>query len=337
MNFRNEWTEEVVLSLVENQVEESLHLDYKACGALQKTDRAKEEISKDVSSFANSDGGVIIYGVVEGKGDRKHLPERVDIGFNPSDISKEWLESIILSKINRRLDGVRVFPVELKSQNPGHFIYVVQIPQSKQSPHMASDKRFYKRFNFSAIPMEEYEIRDVMGRFTAPDLEIKSSVISQPQYQQTGEFTLDSHIFNNSSAPAHYARVFAYMDERIANVSGFYGRMRQIGRTDMTVSHGVCAVVKYEYLYCPPRIPIFGTDGFPLYHDELSAVILRLPISGINNSIKNSFGPMNFTLVWEIQSPGMEVRRIEEQIIADDLNVSLIRQSDKDVVKSGVV
>ena len=41
-----------------NEIEENLHLDYKSAGALSKIDRKKDEITKDVSALANSDGGI---------------------------------------------------------------------------------------------------------------------------------------------------------------------------------------------------------------------------------------------------------------------------------------
>jgi len=45
-----------VKSFIENKIEENLNLDYKASGSLQRNDKKTNEISKDVSAFANSDG-----------------------------------------------------------------------------------------------------------------------------------------------------------------------------------------------------------------------------------------------------------------------------------------
>jgi predicted HTH transcriptional regulator len=45
-------------NLIKNQVQESLHLDYKDSRAI--SDKLRHEIAKDVSAFANADGGVII-------------------------------------------------------------------------------------------------------------------------------------------------------------------------------------------------------------------------------------------------------------------------------------
>lgn len=60
-------TETDLLALITAGVEESAALDYKRADSLNKRDdRKKTEITKDVSSFANSAGGVIIYGIAEG-------------------------------------------------------------------------------------------------------------------------------------------------------------------------------------------------------------------------------------------------------------------------------
>jgi len=82
-----EWDEASIRELIASQVQESLTLDYKSCGSLARTDAKKREISKDVSAFANSAGGTIVYGVVEDK----HVPTEIDVGYLPTDISKEWL------------------------------------------------------------------------------------------------------------------------------------------------------------------------------------------------------------------------------------------------------
>jgi len=77
-----------VKSFIENKIEENLNLDYKASGSLQRNDKKTNEISKDVSAFANSDGGIIIYGIKEDQINR-HLPESID-PINRNEISKEW-------------------------------------------------------------------------------------------------------------------------------------------------------------------------------------------------------------------------------------------------------
>jgi len=143
------WTEQGIEALITNQMKEHLELDYKEAAALARTDGKKREISKDVSAFANSAGGVIIYGVREDG----HVPVELDAGCDPNEISKEWLEQVINSNIRPRVSGIRIDQVFL-SFRPGRVAYVVTIPQSTlYPPHQASDHRYYKRFNFESCPM----------------------------------------------------------------------------------------------------------------------------------------------------------------------------------------
>jgi len=84
-----EWEEEDIEALIRDGVQESLRLDYKRCAALDKRNpKSKADLSKDVSAFANSAGGTLVYGVVEDN----HLPTTIDVGFDPSEVTREWVE-----------------------------------------------------------------------------------------------------------------------------------------------------------------------------------------------------------------------------------------------------
>ena len=89
--------------MLEEQRPEDLHLDYKDKRSLLPTSRGgggsgidkhkrAEDLSKDVSSFLNSDGGVLVYGVPESASiddtGGTPIPDGPDIGFNRGDIDK---------------------------------------------------------------------------------------------------------------------------------------------------------------------------------------------------------------------------------------------------------
>ena len=83
-----EWDEQQALRFIADQVEESISLDYKASASLQKTENKKNEIGKDVSAFANSVGGTIVYGVAQyADPKRRRFPEKIDGGYDPVEIS----------------------------------------------------------------------------------------------------------------------------------------------------------------------------------------------------------------------------------------------------------
>lgn len=143
------FNEEDIRLLIKNQAEESVFLEFKAADALKHSTESKKEIAKDVSSFANSEGGVIVYGILE----EDHVAKELSY-IDGAKFTKESLEQIISDGIQRRISGIRIFPVRFEGDIKKS-VYVVQIPQSDDSPHATNDGRFYKRSNFKASRMEE--------------------------------------------------------------------------------------------------------------------------------------------------------------------------------------
>ena len=93
-----------------------------------------------------------------------------------TQFSKEWLEQVI-QRIQPRIEGIEIIPIPLASA-PDHVAYAVNIPQS-DTAHQAADKRYYKRHNFMAVPMEDYELRDVMNRLTHPIIELEAEIVCE--------------------------------------------------------------------------------------------------------------------------------------------------------------
>jgi hypothetical protein len=166
-NMEINYTEDYLRELIETQAEESIHLDFKASGALEKNDVKRTEIAKDVSAFANSDGGIIIYGILE----KNHVANEISY-IDGNIYTKEWIERIINNGIQRRIDGIEIFPIRIEGDIKKS-VYVVKIPRSSNAPHMCVSKhQYYRRFNFESVPMEEYEVRDTFFRESTPKLEI---------------------------------------------------------------------------------------------------------------------------------------------------------------------
>lgn len=158
------WNEEEVLQLIRNTQEEFLELDFKRGDSLKNTDQNKKEISKDVSAFANTIGGTIVYGIEEDP-----QPPHAAVSLSPINLrvtTKEWLEQVINSNIQPRIPGIRITPINLTSV-PDSAVYVVTIPEGATA-YQAADKRYYKRFNFESVPMYDYEIRQILNRVVRP-------------------------------------------------------------------------------------------------------------------------------------------------------------------------
>lgn len=149
-----------------------MHLDYKAAGALGKTDGKKKEIAKDVSAFANSDGGVIIYGVSEyNDKEKEHLPEKLD-PIDRTEFSKEWLEHVINNGITPKINELKIHPIALDS-DVKDAIYVVEIPKGNTAHQAIKEKRYFKRYNFESVAMDDWELKDVINRIQKTKVRIE--------------------------------------------------------------------------------------------------------------------------------------------------------------------
>jgi hypothetical protein len=175
--------------LIAGGVEENPELEYKAAAALQRDDKVVMQITKDVSSMANSNGGILIYGIAEDQLN-KHLPGMID----PVDrkiITKEWLEQILNFKIRPRIHGVQIHLIPITG-NPDRVVYVLQIPKG-ETAHQAEDKRYYRRHNFMVEPLFDHEIRDIMGRQKNPLIVVDFEIRKEGNWRVdgTGKRVLD--------------------------------------------------------------------------------------------------------------------------------------------------
>jgi hypothetical protein len=201
MSIETDWNEARIARYITEKIEESLDTEFKSAGALDKdSNHAKLQITKDVSAMANAEGGIIIYGLAEHHDPKlKHLAERIDPA-NRAKISKEWLEQVI-SQIRPRIVDLRIHPVPLAS-GQNDVVYVVEIPPGTTA-HQAADHRYYKRYNFEAVPMVDYEVRDVMNRVKTPRLEIE--MMPYVKGAPSGiMFSIEAWLLNSSDAVTAY-------------------------------------------------------------------------------------------------------------------------------------
>jgi len=151
-----EWIE----GLVDKAVPENRRLDYKASPG-----ERRQEWAKDITSFANELGGVLVYGIPEDSQNAESTPvPGRPYGIDPISGFEQDLENVYSSAITPLLPSYHIRKVQL-SQYPDKVCYLVWTPESWAGPHMVSayqDNRFYRRGEFRAIIMTE---RDVEERY----------------------------------------------------------------------------------------------------------------------------------------------------------------------------
>ncbi len=126
-------SEKDISDFVGRRIQESLNLDYKDIKAYHDPDH----LSKIVSSFANSAGGLLLLGVSEE--DPKHKTGRIfpqQITWGDPELSRETLEDRLFARIHAKTNVI-ISPV----RRNGNVIFLIDVPASDNPPHMAFDYR----------------------------------------------------------------------------------------------------------------------------------------------------------------------------------------------------
>lgn len=143
------------------KAEEGHHLDWKRDLPDRGVQGAKEFLA-DVVSFANSDGGLLVFGVEEerdAQGGTARPGKVVGVGDCNVDEVILALEQQMLHGIAPRLPGVRVRPVDLEE---GVRVIAIEIAASWVGPHMVTlggSSRFYGRGARGKFQMNVDQIR----------------------------------------------------------------------------------------------------------------------------------------------------------------------------------
>ncbi len=132
-------------------------------------------LSRQVSAFANGAGGRIFHGLDD--------DGRIDGGL-PVDLkgggTRAWLEDVIPGTVDPPLRKFNVYeipgprpPSQRRSLiRPGHAVYVIEIAASEDAPHQALDHRYYLRIAGKSRPMGHVHVQDVLQRTRHPKVNI---------------------------------------------------------------------------------------------------------------------------------------------------------------------
>ncbi len=131
-----------------------------------ENDKKLEHLSTIVSAIANTQGGYLFYGI-ECQRKKASTIDFVKITNNTIDQLTYQLNTLIHPAIEH-LEIKCLF----EENNNTNAIISIKIPNSSQAPHMANDRRFYKRTDNKEVLMDEFEIRNMYQRSKESELDI---------------------------------------------------------------------------------------------------------------------------------------------------------------------
>ena len=152
MYFKEKVTDKNIISLIEDNTPEQKNLEYKR----QLPDKNKEDekikILKSITSFANTDGGTIIFGIAEKD---ENTYEIKNIESSTDDDFLQW-HSLIKDRILPRINPPNLYDVNVN----GNKVYVMDIQSSYTKPHyVKGDFVFWGRNNSGKYQLDIGDIR----------------------------------------------------------------------------------------------------------------------------------------------------------------------------------
>jgi hypothetical protein len=158
--------------------DEDLHLDFKTVNSSDLTHPDdRKNFAKALSGFANSAGGLIVWGVAT---DKKSCATEIR-EIEELSTFKMKLEEHNSSWVSAPPDGVLHKTIPISGPDKG--CAVTFVPESDSVPHMYNlEHRYYKRNGSRFLPMEHYEVADMFGRRKRPKLIVDCELTADRHY-----------------------------------------------------------------------------------------------------------------------------------------------------------
>jgi hypothetical protein len=161
--YTNDELREWLWRLIAERTEEGPRLDYKQTQGLE-TPNEKREIARDATSFLNTYGGTILYGVPEERNAGGRPIPVSPYGMRPVESFGSRVENLLLDSVRPSIPELRIR--ELPSPDDDEkVVYLLWVPESSVGVHMVesySDHRYWKRGQYRSVEMTE---RDVDERY----------------------------------------------------------------------------------------------------------------------------------------------------------------------------
>ncbi len=271
--------------LISQSVVENKTIEYKQ-NLPENSDTDKKEFLADVSAFANTNGGYLIYGVSESSGKPTDI---LPIKSTDQDAEIRRLESILQSGIEPRIS------CEIRSiEHEDGFLYLIGVKQSWNIPHRVIFKgydKFYARNSAGKYPLDIDELRNL---FTLPmtiNEKIEKRISERRRYlnsnslpiKQDNKPKLSLHLIPEESyRNRNYPEIFSIKNDPLIMPMSYFGSNLKInldGFMTYSVSREL-GTFSYTQMYRDAMIEALRTeivdeeDG-SLYYKEVEKSLIE--------------------------------------------------------------
>jgi schlafen family protein len=150
------------------------HLDCKEVSDIAMRGRdAKRLLARILSGFANSEGGLILWGVTAKKNEQQIDCITDFPGVSEPDVFTSRLNELTPEALSPGVSGIDHRMVRDDPSTPP--FVVTAVPASDAGPHMAllGEHRYYQRIGQATLPMEHFQLADMFGRRPQASLRLR--------------------------------------------------------------------------------------------------------------------------------------------------------------------
>lgn len=224
-----EWDEIYLLNLPSGEFDwiefkETRKLDFLLPGI--NRDVVLRELSKQVSAFANSGGGIIVFGIENPRsGDPLKVDDQGGVSLNLGNGTREWLEDIVPKLVDFPLSKINVYELVAKDNEATQIkadkgIFIIDIPSSEQAPHQAIDNLYYARVGGKSKPINHRFVMDIIGRAKHPKLKMEVKLMlaeesSRARYSGSKNLEIECYCRNSGSIYANFVNGWVYVPSSV--------------------------------------------------------------------------------------------------------------------------
>jgi Putative DNA-binding domain len=170
--FESLVTEGDLHKLKEEKTKEGLYLEFKTKADSRNPELDaddKKNFSRALSGFANSDGGILIWGIATDRNEQaKALKPIADIHAFQAALKKS-----LINATQPIVDGILIEIISKVDTSSDGYIKCL-VPTSDKAPHraMLSNREYYKRSTEGFYRLEHFDLEDMFGRRPHPSLSV---------------------------------------------------------------------------------------------------------------------------------------------------------------------
>ncbi len=210
--------ESKLTELVEDRHQEGLHVEFKLKydpTRVDLDDSDKKNLGKVLSSFSNSEGGLLIWGIGTSRVASADVASEVRPIANIRKFAN-ILADLSVSYLSPKNSGIEVHTI-LTEAAPNSGIAVLVVPPGPNRPYMSNaptHRKYFQRTSTNTLELEHFQVADLFAANRNAMLTVRFT-IQTASYTKDGTLEISFHLSNTGIVGAEYPYVWFQVPEQL--------------------------------------------------------------------------------------------------------------------------